>query len=273
MENRKLASVVIPTYNAEKTIDRCLQSIVDQTYDNLQILCCDDCSKDGTWQKLQEWAARDSRIIVMRNDVNCRAAFSRNRCIECAEGEYVAQIDDDDYCALDRIEKQIEFLETHPEYDFCGTGIQMFDENGVYAKSSRTEGYAPTARDFLWSAVFCNPSMAYRRKALETVGGYRVAKETRRSQDYDMHMRMYEAGLRGYIMPELLTYYYRGQNSFPKCKYSYRIDEAKLRYKHFKKLGLMPRGLIYVLKPLILGLIPIRTLEKLKKRRNLRRCD
>ena len=267
MQSDFLISVVIPTYNAESTIDRCLESIVNQTHKNLQILCCDDCSKDSTWDKLQEWANKDSRITIMQNERNSRAAFSRNRCIEKAEGLFIAQIDDDDYCALDRIEKQAIFLAEHPEYDFVGTGAYYFDESGVWGQSQREEGYSPEANDFLWNAVFLNPSMMYRAEALKAVGGYRIAKETRRGEDYDMHMRMYAAGYKAYVMPERLTYYYRGKNSFPKCKYEYRIDEFKIRYKNFKALGLMPKGIIYAVKPLIVGLVPIKFWERIKRAR------
>ena len=105
--NKPLVSVIIPTYNAGAVIDRCLTSVVNQTHTNLQIICCDDCSSDDTYQKLLAWTEKDSRITVMQNEVNSRAAFSRNRCIKMTEGKYVAQIDDDDYCEPDRIERQV----------------------------------------------------------------------------------------------------------------------------------------------------------------------
>ena len=265
-KNEPLVTVILPTHNAEKTIDRCLTSVVNQTYKNLEIICCDDCSTDSTWEKLTEWSEKDSRIKILRNSQNMRAAFSRNRCIEQAKGEYIAQIDDDDYCAENRIQVQVDFLNNNAGYDFLGTGIYYFDESGIWGQSERKEGYAPVAKDFLKSSVFSNPTMMYRTETMRAVGGYRVAKETRRSQDYDMHMRMYIAGFKGYIIPDLLTYYYRGENSFPKCKYRYRIDEAKIRFKNFKKLGLFPQGILYALKPLIVGLIPIKWIEKHKKR-------
>lgn len=264
----KLVSVIIPTFNAEKTIDRCIKSVVNQTYKNLQIICCDDCSEDGTYKKLLEWSKKDPRICIMRNKSNSGAALSRNRCIKKAAGIYVAQIDDDDYCALDRIEKQVSFLDKHKEYAFVSTGAYYFDEYGVWGKSQRSKDVSPTKEVFLWNAFFLNPSMMYRKEVLNAVGGYRVAKETRRSQDYDMHMRMYAAGYKAYTMAEPLTYYYRGKNSYPKCKYRYRIDEAKIRWKNFKNLGLLPKGIPYVIKPLIVGLVPIKLIEMFKRKNN-----
>ena len=107
----------------------------------------------------------------------------------------------------------------------------------------------------------------YRAEALRKVDGYRIAKETRRSQDYDMHMRMYAAGLKGNVLPDRLTYYYRGEKSYPKIRYEYRRDEAKIRYRNYKALGLLPKGLIYALKPLIVGLIPSKFVDQFKKKK------
>lgn len=260
----KLVSFIIPTYNAEKTIDRCLESVVNQTYENLEIICCDDCSTDGTWNKLKEWAEKDSRIKIIKNEKNMRAAYTRNQCIKVAGGGYYAQLDDDDYCSSDRVEKQVAFLNAHDEYAFVGTGIWFFDESGIYGGSKASEGREVKKEDFLWGINFANPSLMFRSNAIQEVNGYRVHKDTRRSQDYDLIMRLYTAGYRGYILPDKLTFYYRGKNFYPKCKYEYRIDEMKIRYRNFKALGLLPKGLPYVIKPLIVGLIPISFIEKIK---------
>lgn len=173
-------------------------------------------------------------------------------------------MDDDDYCSSDRIEKQVAFLNAHDEYAFVGTGIWLFDESGDYGGSKASEGREVKKEDFLWSINFSNPSLMFRSNAIKEVNGYRVHKDTRRSQDYDLIMRLYIAGYKGYILPDKLTFYYRGKNSYPKCKYEYRIDEMKIRYRNFKALGLLPKGLPYVIKPLIVGLVPISLIEKIK---------
>lgn len=263
-----LVSVIIPVHNACQTIDRCLNSVVNQTYRNLQIICCDDCSSDSTLEKLQSWSKRDSRIEVLHNDVNMYVAFTRNRCIEVAKGKYIAQIDDDDYCDNTRIMRQVEFLESNPTIDFVGTAMHMFDENGVWGSTGEKKGYLVHKRDFLLHCPFHNPSMMYKSEVLKSVDGYRVSKETERGEDYDMHMRMYQKGYVGYVMPDLLTFYYNGKNSIPKAKYKYRINEAIIRHKNFVKLGLYPRGIIYVVKPLIIGLIPVKLWGYIKKTLN-----
>jgi len=262
----KSVTVIIPTYNAENTIDRCIESIINQTYSDLKIICCDDCSIDNTWGKLEYWQKKDSRITILKNTENMGAAYTRNRCIEMAVG-IVVQIDDDDYSTLDRIEKQVAFLNANTEYAFVGSGMYFFDEEGVYGQTEYIKGYEVKKEHFLWSSAFANPTVAFRKEALDAVEGYRVAPETRRSQDYDLFMRLYAIGYKGYIMSEKLIYYYRGKNSFSKCKYKYRVNEAKIRFQNYKALQLFPRGIPYVIKPLLVGLIPISIIESIKKRR------
>lgn len=262
----ELVSFIIPTYNAEKTIGRCLESALNQTYKNIEIICCDDCSSDNTVSVLKEYAQRYNNITVLENSINQRAAYSRNQCVKSAKGIYLAQIDDDDYCAPDRIEKQVDFLNKNCEYAFIGSNVFKFDENGVWGESKIRGNYEPRREDFLQGSCFINPSVTFRKEVFDEVNGYRVIEKTRRAEDYDLYMRLYANGYKGYNMKECLSFYYRGKCSYKKCKYIYRIDEFKIRYENFKLLGLMPWGIIYVLKPLIVGLIPIEILEKIKRR-------
>lgn len=257
LKQNPLISVIIPTHNAETTIERCLMSVLGQEYQNIEVICCDDCSTDNTVDLLKRIAKSDKRVKVLVNDQNMRAAYTRNRCIFESTGEFIAQIDDDDYCAKDRFLIQLEFL-LNNQFDMVGSGAFYYDENGVWGKTNFDVGFAPEKKDFIHGSVFMNPTMMYKAGALKKVGGYRVSKETRRGQDYDLHMRLYANGFRGYVIPNRIVYYYRGKNSYPKCKFRYKIDEVKIRYKNFKQLGLLPKYFIYTLKPILSGLISAR---------------
>ena len=81
-----------------------------------------------------------------------------------------------------------------------------------------------------------------------------------------MLMRMYGAGMKGYVIPERLYVYFEGRAALQRRKYRYRLAEAKVRYRNFKTLGLMPRGLFYAVKPLAVGLIPQSLLNGIRKR-------
>lgn len=89
------------------------------------------------------------------------------------------------------------------------------------------------------------------------VNGYRVSKETRRGQDYDMFMRLYAMGFCGCNISDVLYGYRVDKNTLSRRKFEYRIDECIIRYKGFKSLGLLPKGLLYVLKPIAAYVIQI----------------
>jgi len=252
-------SVIIAVYNGEHRLIPAVQSILDQTYQDFEIIICDDCSTDNTRSVIENLSRADDRIIYTRSTKNSGAATARNNCIKLARGQYVAIMDDDDYSYPKRLEKQVSFLENNPECDFVSSGIDIFDGMEVVAKNM-PKHTSPSKKHFQWGLPFVHPASMFRIEKIKIVNGYRVAKETRRAEDYDLFIRMYAEGMKGYNIPESLLRYYVNPDAMLKRKYIYRIDEAVVRYKGFKLLGLLPMGCIYVIKPLVVGLIPRRIL-------------
>ena len=125
-----LVSIIMGAYNCENTIYDCMESILKQTYENWEFIICDDCSSDHTLEILKKYEKNDKRIHILHNEKNMRLAASLNRCLEVAHGKYVARMDADDISMPDRLEKQVEFLESHSEYDVTGCNRMVFDENG-----------------------------------------------------------------------------------------------------------------------------------------------
>ncbi len=115
-----LVSILIPVYNAQETINRCIDSCINQTYKIIEIIVCNDGSFDNTVQLLNQY---NTQIKVLKNDMNSGIAFSRNKLLNEAKGEYIAWIDADDWMVENRIETQIEFMLQHPEIDICGSAI------------------------------------------------------------------------------------------------------------------------------------------------------
>lgn len=101
MDRNCLLSVIIPVYNTEKHLKRCLDSVAGQSYDNLEIVVVDDCSTDSSPQILEEYAAKDSRIKILRHNVNSGLFQARLTGMEAATGDYFAFLDSDDYISLD----------------------------------------------------------------------------------------------------------------------------------------------------------------------------
>lgn len=103
MNNEPLVSILTPCYNVEKYLPQCLDSIIYQTYKNIQIVLIDDGSKDDTWNIMQEYAAGDSRIEIYHQE-NQGVAATRNNLIDKVKGEYVLFVDSDDWIEFDMIE-------------------------------------------------------------------------------------------------------------------------------------------------------------------------
>jgi len=261
-------SVIMGVYNGAKRMDEAIKSIIKQTFTDWEFIICDDGSIDNTYQKLLEWSKIDKRIFPIRNEVNRGLAATLNHCITYAKGEYIARMDDDDYSYPHRFEKQVNFLDNNKEYAFCSSIVLVYDGVKTYAPYKNYKE-KPEAKDFLFNSCFIHPATIFRAEELRKAGCYRVAKETSRMEDYDLFMRMYAMGMKGYNIQEPLLRYFINMDAMKnKHKYRYRIDELIVRYKGFKQLGLLPKGLPYVIKPLLVGLIPKKILLMLREYNN-----
>lgn len=120
MKNRPLVSILTPCYNVESYLPQCLDSIVNQTYGNLQIVLIDDGSKDGTWNILQSYAAQDSRVEVYHQE-NQGVAATRNHLLEKVKGDYVLFVDSDDWIEPNMVEFLVEKSRTkNADIVVCG---------------------------------------------------------------------------------------------------------------------------------------------------------
>ena len=258
-------SVICGAYNMADcySLDKSIKSILTQSFSDFEFIICDDGSTDSTYELLSEYARQDCRIKLIRNEKNLGLAATLNHCISVATGEYIARHDCDDYAAPERFERQTEYLDSHPEVSVLGTFAYLFDENGVWGEMKFPEKIEK--KDFLFCSPHQHGSVFFRKEVLTRAGGYRVSKETRRTEDYELFMRIHSFA-KSENLPEFLYYFCEDKNTLARRKYRYRIDEAKVRYRGFKELGLMPRGIFYVIKPLIVGLIPARLLRWLKNK-------
>jgi len=186
---KPLVSVVMAVRNEEKRVIRAIDSVLNQTYKNLEVIVVDDSSTDRTPEKLQELAAKDSRIKVLRLHKNLGAAQARNIGIKYSEGEYVAILDADDWFHPKKIEIQVKFLEAKKEYGLLGTFCITFDitRNRIL----RTQ-LPITHEEILKTMAYRNPfvhsSVIIRKIILDEVGYYNP--RYRRAHDYDLYFRI-----------------------------------------------------------------------------------
>ena len=125
---RPLVSVVIPVYNVEKYIDMCLSSIVNSTYENLEIIIVNDCSPDNSEKIIKEYAEKDKRIVYLKNDKNLRVSETRNKGLDFANGEYIIFIDADDYISSEWIHNLVKTIEEKDADVVIGSAKQFNGE-------------------------------------------------------------------------------------------------------------------------------------------------
>lgn len=256
MYQKVIVSIIMGIYNTPdpKVLHKAIDSIRRQTFNEWECIICDDGSTDDTYKVLRSLIGKDKRFKIIQNKENMGLAAALNHCLKYAKGKYITRMDADDANFLTRLEKEAQFLEQNLQYQLVGTAVELFDEDNVWGH--RTMPEIPENKNFLWGPPFIHATIMVRRDALMQIHGYRVAKETRRTEDYDLFMRFYAEGYKGYNLQEALYYVREDKEARKRKKYRYRIDEAKIRWKGFCQLGLMPKGIFYVLKPLVVGLMP-----------------
>lgn len=129
MHINNLVSILIPVYNRESLIGETIDSALNQTYKNIEIIIGDNCSTDNTWQIIQEYRQNDSRIKAFQNKTNIGPVKNWKRCIDEASGKYGKILWSDDLIAPDFIEKTVPYLEDHQDVGFVLTGIKLFDDD------------------------------------------------------------------------------------------------------------------------------------------------
>lgn len=243
-----------------------VRSLVAQTFEDWELVICDDGSgDDATKALLAEVRAIDPRVRLVGYDENRGLAFALNTCVENACGELIARQDDDDRSLSRRLAEQVAYLDANPECAFVGAEARVFDDKGQWGHIDLEADPGP--RTFLWNSPYAHPTVVFRREALDVVGGYRVALETERVEDYDLFMTLAAAGQRGHNLKEDLYEYRIDRDAGKYRPMAVRLNEARVRARGFKALGLGLEALPYVAKPVALGLVPGKLMDAIRRAR------
>lgn len=254
MNNTPLVSVLMGIYNCADMLEEAVDCIINQTYTNWELIMCDDCSSDNTYETALKIAEKDSRIKVIKNDKNRTLAPTLNHCLQEAKGEFCARMDGDDVCDLNRFEKEVEFLSNHQEYAIVSCGMRFYDENGVYGEITNPEH--PNYEDFVRQSPICHAGCMIRTDALRDVNGYSDDKAVERIEDYDLWIRMYAKGYKAYNIQTALYSMREGRNAIKRKKFKFRVTEYKLRKRACKDFDLPLKYKLKAFRPLIIGLMP-----------------
>jgi len=201
--------VLLPVYNGAKHLSLAIDSVLQQSYSNLELIIVDDASTDESWNII--CAFSDNRLITVRNRQNVGLSGSLNIASNIATGRYLARHDQDDISYRHRIQYQVQFLNANPNIVAVGTWVQLrryFD--------STFQDYVPRRQHpttdhnirllLSWNNPFIHGSMMIRRDAFNTCGGYSQNNDITPPEDYELWTRMSTLGEFANLPMQLLTY-------------------------------------------------------------------
>jgi glycosyltransferase involved in cell wall biosynthesis len=229
-------SVCMPAYNVERYIREAIDSVLNQTFKDFELIIIDDGSTDGTHAILEELDKKDTRIRIVTT-ANRGVSASANEAALMARGEFIARLDSDDVSPPDRLEKQVAFLRSHPDCVAVGGRVLLIDESGLplYQMPEIQFGSARIDSELMaggWPIV--QSASMYRRDAVMAVGGYRGQFSLH--EDHDLFLRLAEHGPLDNL-PDVTLHYRRHVNSitFTQVSKSEGVLEQILRDAHVRR--------------------------------------
>lgn len=210
----KKISIVLPTYNGERYIEESIVSVLNQTYENWELIIVDDCSTDGTSAIIQRYARQDSRIRIVRNKTNQKLPSSLNIGFQQATGDYFTWTSDDNYYHKDALEVMLSFLEENSQYGMVYCGV-----NWLFDGESPRQIDVPKPARYMYIEDPVGACFLYRREVARAVGDY--DPDMFLVEDYDYWIQIYKR-FKMYYLPE--------------CKYTYRMHQASLTRSKAKQV-------------------------------------
>lgn len=263
--NTPKVSVIMGIYNCEDTVADAIESILSQTYSNLELIMCDDGSTDKTYDIAKSYKNKHSNIVLFKNPENLGLAYALNECLTFATGDLIARQDGDDISVQERIQKQVDCFSRNKEVSIISTSTIRFDENGVWGKV--VDPAAPTKLDFITGSPFCHGPAMIKKEALLAVDGYDPTKKSWRAEDYDLWFRLYAAGFIGMNILEPLYWVRDDRNAFKRRKFRYRFIESHIKYRGFKSLGIPYKNYYHIARPILVGFVPKGLYKYLRRKR------
>lgn len=202
--------ILIPTYNVEGTIERSLNSLLSQTFEDYNIYVLDDCSTDKTLDKVKEILSdleKSGRVIIEKNDVNQGIGINRNKLIDMSKSTLCCWFDADDYMFPNKLKYQVNYFSNNPDCKFLATEMLGFFPNTSTVIDFPNKAFMVenlTLEKINLSNCINNPTVMFRPEAVKELGGY---KDMRAEEDWDLWRRVYDKGWSVNSLPQKLLLY------------------------------------------------------------------
>ncbi len=247
-------SIIMGIYNCSDFLEQAIKCIQEQTMSDWELILCDDCSSDETLKIALSIASTDNRIKVIKNEKNITLAPTLNKCLKLAQGKYIARMDGDDLCHPTRLEQEFNFLEKNENVALVSCHMNLFDSQGIYRTVTYREH--PDISHMADKSPFCHAGCMIRKKVIDELGGYDESPQCARVEDYDLWIRLYAAGYKGYNIQEALYSMRDDRNAQHRRTWQNRCNEARVKRKATRLFSLGIKGYIKSLIPIIKFFMP-----------------
>lgn len=253
-----LISIIMPVYNAERYLKESLDSILSQTYRNWELIAIEDASTDASLSVLDSYAKKDPRIVIYKNIKNVGVGVSLDKGISLASGDFIARMDADDIAYPERLEKQLKFLQTHPNVVGVGGQVKLIDQRGAYIGEKIFPTTPKGTYEMLYTAVpIQHPTLMVNKSLLpETFTWYDGWKK---AQDLYLFFKLVNYGDLANLDDFVLDYrYYTGGNSLknPKDTFSYTKSIRRLGVARFGYVPTQKDRLVALMQEVVITLLP-----------------
>lgn len=226
-----MISVIMSVFNGEEFISQAIDSVLNQSYEDFELLITNDCSTDKTLDIMEGYS--DKRIRIINNSVQKGLTDNLIAMVLSAKGEYIARLDADDYCALDRFQKQVEYLKKHPDVFMVASYAAAIGDKSGFVKLP-TE-CADIHANLLFQNIIVHSSVMFHNDPQV----YNYDSSFKKSQDYDLWDRVVADGLKMAIIPEQLVYYRYHQGQITNRNGGEQTGYANLvRIRALNRLGI-----------------------------------
>lgn len=200
-------SVLMPVYNGAQYLQEAIDSILNQTYRDFELIIVDDGSTDDSPAIIYINAERDNRVVSLKNEQNSGICVTLNKGLDAAKGEYIIRMDCDDISELDRIEKQVAFMETHSEYGLLGSNIRVFGDGIETYVFDFDEDWRMCIADMIFATCVAHPAIIMRKKLIQKYH-LRYDDSFRGMEDYYMWWQIAKYAKISNLQEPLLNYRY-----------------------------------------------------------------
>lgn len=265
-----MVSVIMGVYNCADTLSEAIESLLKQTYQDWELIMCDDGSSDDTYRVAEAYQKKyPDQIFLLKHDKNQGLNITLNDCLQAARGKFIARMDGDDISLPTRFEKEMDEFVKDPYLSVVSCPMIYFDENGEWGRGTINGNGYPQKTSLARGVVHCHAAAIIKADVMREVGGYSVSNRFLRVEDWHLWVKIYAAGYYGKNISECLYMMRDDRAALKRKNLKTSLNESRMTFEAIRLIGIPKIYAVFSIRPILVGLLPkglYSFLHRLKKR-------